>query len=313
MEGDSKLAFLRRSSDMEEEKDKGSLGSLIQHPKTDTSNNFVFTSELMSSLLRTYSYFLWCVPASAQSPSKSITDSAKTPYDDFNGSFSFVITMFGAPRVGKTFLCQRLQSVATDIKHRYLFKFSTMPPDVQVSIKVNTKDFNIGVYDSLGFTNPEMLNYVLKGQKDIGSSSEANFMKQELKVESEKSNKNKRINSEGFIVVFDVGDFKSFETACKMIEQIFEYFNFEPKTNLQCPVSIFLVGNKTDHGMRMVSENRVAFYLEQVYRQVTYFETSAKENKGVMKMFDEMCLKIEVQRMSFQSKLEREKSNSFWA
>jgi len=97
-------------------------------------------------------------------PSGGIQKAVKSPYSKFNGSFSFVITVLGTPLVGKSSLCQQLKSQCVDIQPKHLFRFISVQPEFQVSLTASNQTYNLGVYDSLGFDDVELLKYLLEGQ-----------------------------------------------------------------------------------------------------------------------------------------------------
>lgn len=59
-----------------------------------------------------------------------------------------------------------------------------------------------------------------------------------------KRKKKRKVNTEGYLVVFDVTDKKSFIKACELTEELFDYYRYDPDSGTECPVTVFLMGNK---------------------------------------------------------------------
>lgn len=90
--------------------------------------------------------------------------------------------------------------------------------------------------------------------------------------------------SQGAVVMYDVKSDESFAGVEVWIKELRE--------NVQGPLVIAIVGNKSDAEpeLRMVpTERGKAFALEQ---DCLFFETSAKNDTGIVELFQEMCQKI---------------------
>lgn len=77
----------------------------------------------------------------------SFTIEVKSPYENFNGTSPFVVTVLGPPQVGKTTLCNQFRNSFTNIHSKHLFKFSSIPPDIQVSCLIEGEELQLGVND----------------------------------------------------------------------------------------------------------------------------------------------------------------------
>ena len=83
--------------------------------------------------------------------------------------------------------------------------------------------------------------------------------------------------AEGFLIVFGVDSRKSFNLIDFWIESISENTDIKEKV-------LILVGNKIDIEKREITEDEAKEYAEK--KKMKYFETSAKENKGVTEVFN---------------------------
>mmetsp|Transcript_26295 Transcript_26295/g.37035 ORF Transcript_26295/g.37035 Transcript_26295/m.37035 type:complete len:328 (+) Transcript_26295:115-1098(+) len=305
-------------------------------------NNTKFTinevpNQNWNVLSKAYEYiFFWqylnlsmsnCLPQSSRVPGSP----TKSPYQNFNGSFSFVVTVVGAPQTGKTTLCNTLRGACRDVSNQKYFRFSTMPPEFQIELPKTSNNTNtpvLGIYDTIGFQNIDLLKYILEGQNvdekaylesdyesesgfDTSLDSIPEFSMKLINKDPKKKKRSKKINSEGFVVVFDITRYSTFEMACAIIDEIYEYFSFDPlESTGKAPVTIYLIGTKKDLvDQRQVGESQVKLYLEQLRGFVNYFEMSEKDTSGIQSMFGKMASQIEEQRNTFQASL---KGQSFW-
>jgi len=242
----------------------------------------------------------------------------KSPYDKFNGSFSFVVTVLGGPKVGKSTMCQKLKECenAVDARPRRLFSYSSVPPEIQVSITIpnpsqqnSTHKFDLGVYDSVGFTDVELLKYLLEGQ----SLKSDNSFEIRESPRVERTKRRKKIDSEAFIIMFDVQDLSSFELACSIVKELFHWLSFDPHSNARCPVTVFLVGSKIDCVGREVGIVDVRSFIDQQLGHVTYCEVSSlTDSKTILKMFSDLACKIQEQREAYYQLQQKIKRASFW-
>ena len=114
--------------------------------------------------------------------------------------------------------------------------------------------------------------------------------------------------AEGFLIVFGVDSRKSFNLIDFWIESISENTDIKEKV-------LILVGNKIDIEKREITEDEAKEYAEK--KKMKYFETSAKENKGVTEVFNEIFNdiyelnknKINEKKDNFQLKEEPVKKN----
>jgi GTPase SAR1 family protein len=269
------------------------------------------------SILPAYSFAAECLPnlRHLHTPTSSplLTRNASpllSPYDSFNGSHQYVVTLLGPSSSGKSTLCQQLKKNLVDITQKRLFRYSPMPPELQISLPVGDDAFTIGLYDSVGFKDPELLRYLLKGQK-IEQTTPDQKLSDSNSVSSPPPKKKKRIDSEGFIVLFDLSSLQSFEVACTLVTAIFDFFHFEPTTMTECPAVIYLVGNKKDLPSQ-VPTHRLTQFLAQTKGFVYYHEMSAAKDESVLPLMKALSLKIKEQRVSYQIKTEQTKRPTFW-
>ena len=85
-------------------------------------------------------------------------------------------------------------------------------------------------------------------------------------------------SSHGFIIVFDLSDKKSFERVTNWLTEIREQSSKIP---------IVLFGNKCDLDPKEVNENEIEALCQK--EGLTYFETSAKLNKGIQEGINKIC------------------------
>lgn len=67
------------------------------------------------------------------------------------GNTSYIITIVGSQKVGKSALCQQLKSFSEDIQSKRLFRNVGVQPDFQLRMKTNSNTYDLAIYDSLGF------------------------------------------------------------------------------------------------------------------------------------------------------------------
>lgn len=89
--------------------------------------------------------------------------------------------------------------------------------------------------------------------------------------------------SDGTIIVFDLGDKQSFYNVINWANQI--------KNSVSSKAPKFLIGNKCDDTENRVISREEAEKMAQDY-ELTYFETSAKNNYNIKEMFDSLILNI---------------------
>ena len=81
----------------------------------------------------------------------TLFSATKSPYDQFLGNSSYIITILGAQQVGKSAICQQLKLSCEDIQNRKLFRNIAVKPDFQLSFHSEAQKIDLGIYDSLGF------------------------------------------------------------------------------------------------------------------------------------------------------------------
>lgn len=112
-------------------------------------------------------------------------------------------------------MCQQLRKELLDVTDRKLFRRCPVPPELQVSLTIQNDTFNIGLYDSVGFTDPKLLIYTLKGQKKESRSPSydnlAAISIEEPEVPLTPRTKQKTIASEVFVIMFDLTSQESFD------------------------------------------------------------------------------------------------------
>ena len=89
--------------------------------------------------------------------------------------------------------------------------------------------------------------------------------------------------ADGYILVFDVGRKDTLQLINKWINYITEYVEVDKKV-------IIIIGNKIDIENREISEEEGKKFAQS--KKVKYFETSAKDNIGVEKAFNEIIKDI---------------------
>jgi len=269
------------------------------------------------SILPVYAFASECLPnlGHLHTPTTSplLTRNASpllSPYDSFNGSHQYVVTLLGPSSSGKSTMCQQLKKSLVDVSQRRLFRYSPMPPELQISLPVGDDAFTVGLYDSVGFKDTELLRYLLKGQK-IEQTTPDQKPSDSNSVLTPTPKKKKRIDSEGFIVLFDLSSLESFEVACTLVTAIFDFFHFEPTIMTECPAVIYLVGNKKDLPSQ-VPTHRLTQFLAQTKGFVYYHEMSAAKDENVLPLMKALSLKIKEQRVAYQIKTEQTKRPTFW-
>lgn len=91
-------------------------------------------------------------------------------------------------------------------------------------------------------------------------------------------------SSKAIVVVFDITNSDTFEGAKKWVEEIETHNN---------TAILFLVGNKVDlETNRKINYDTAKLYAIQ--HKVNYFECSAKLNKNIKELFNEVAMKIPV-------------------
>jgi len=192
------LAFLKDSSDTSNSNFSNGAGTETNNANKNGERSWVGRAFIKIFNINLFSISS-CVPSSQYTSSttyqfEKIT-TTKSPYDHFNGSFPYVITILGAPKVGKTMICKTLKSMHTDIHQRNLFKFSPMPPDVQISIHDTEekegqlpKQIDIGIYDTIGFHDADLIHYILEGQAIEDKQNLEKFESDEFTNEKDKLN-----------------------------------------------------------------------------------------------------------------------------
>jgi len=107
----------------------------------------------------------------------------------------------------------------------------------------------------------------------------------------------------GFVIVADISSNASFEAAYTLVERIFDRLQFDVSDSIICPVSIVIVGNKSDlrgDKREMPPEKELRDQIKAQYankanepsHNVTYVECSAQTNKGLEPIFAESLLRI---------------------
>lgn len=89
--------------------------------------------------------------------------------------------------------------------------------------------------------------------------------------------------SDGFLVVFDVNEVKTFEELDNWMKCIEDEVDIRTK-------AVILVGNKIDIGKRKVSEEDAKNYAEKY--KIKYYEASAKTGHNIKKIFEEVYNKV---------------------
>ena len=89
--------------------------------------------------------------------------------------------------------------------------------------------------------------------------------------------------ADGIFMIFSVDDKNSFEKAIKWIDFIDDYVNLEYKV-------LYLVGNKIDREERVVTKEEAEILAKS--KKIKYFETSARTQKGINEVFEEMFMDI---------------------
>ena len=160
---------------------------------------------------------------------------------------SFKIVMIGPAFSGKTSLVKRyiFQNFSDDYKVTVGFDFQTK------TFEMNNKIINLNIWDTAG--------------TEIFQSLTVSFYR----------------NSAAAIVVFDIGDQKSFDSLDTWID-FYRENQVKLKENKQL---IYLVGNKIDMDNRVISSEQAKYYMKSK-RLTNYFEVSAKRGDNVDNLFN---------------------------
>jgi len=85
--------------------------------------------------------------------------------------------------------------------------------------------------------------------------------------------------AQGSLIVFDLSRRRSYVSVPSFIELLWEHSGIIPS---------ILIGNKCDLAERAVSIEEAQKYADQVH--LTYYETSAKDNLNIFKIFEELAI-----------------------
>jgi len=242
-------------------------------------------------------------------------------------------------------------------------RFSAMPPDVRLTIKESfnsTKSSTSSVpplgskhyvfskekclvldfFDSIGISDIELLKYLLEGYKkkeedhgeNILDSDDESAPSEKLRKQSIENGKKRKksVNDkrhESFLVLFDVSNWKSFEMACALVHEIFEFFLPDPKIKFsqpldtnsipqelvskggvmaplkddintkqhtgKSPVLVYLLANKIDSEKREVSEHHIRLFVQRQQGFLKAFEISALNGTGIESMLLQLVLDLQ--------------------
>ena len=161
----------------------------------------------------------------------------------------FRLMLIGNSNVGKTSIIKRF------CKNKFINSFiSSVGIDFETKyVKIGDKTINLQIWDTAGQERYKVLA--------------KNYFNQ----------------SDGFIIVYDITDRKSFDDVANWIEQIKEYAGEYTKN--------IIVGNKLDlEKMRKVEKDE-GKELAEKYGYI-FFETSAQSGKNIDKAFDSLAKNI---------------------
>ena len=182
------------------------------------------------------------------------------------------VMLLGDSNVGKTSIIKRF------CKNEFTTSFiATIGVDFETKyIKINKKIINMQIWDTAGQERYKVLA------------------------------KNYYNQSDGFIIVYDITDIKTFNSVANWIEQIKEIANDNVKS--------ILIGNKSDLENSRVISTEEGRELAKKYN-IEFYETSAQKGNNIDKVFDSLAKKI-LQDPNFQrteseasSQLSRRKLN----
>ena len=163
-------------------------------------------------------------------------------------SLEYKVIMIGPSSSGKTSLVRRYMTKEFSEEYNV-----TVGLDYQVkTIQIEEKIINLSIWDTAG--------------TEIFQSLSRSYYRK----------------CHAAIVVFDINDEKSFESLGTWINYYRE--NKEPLMKDM----LYLVGNKIDIGMSVISDKKAEKYLEK-NNLIKYFKTSAKNGDNVDKLFEEIA------------------------
>ena len=163
-------------------------------------------------------------------------------------SFEYKVIMIGPAASGKTSLVRRY--ITKEFSEDY---YVTVGLDYQIKkIEIGEKIVNLNIWDTAG--------------TEIFQSLTRSYYRK----------------CHAAIVVFDINDEKSFESLGTWIK-----FYRENKEPLMKDM-LYLVGNKIDVGMNVISDKEAKKYLKENNLK-KYFKTSAKNGDNVDKLFEEIA------------------------
>ncbi len=100
-------------------------------------------------------------------------------------------------------------------------------------------------------------------------------------------------NADAALVVYDISDRDSFNSLSYWIESIKKYNSDN--------VIIYLIGNKSDLDLRIISKEEIDI-LKKSEQLESYYEVSAKLNKNIEEMFKSFCKDIYIKNKDFINK-----------
>ena len=153
--------------------------------------------------------------------------------------------MLGDSKVGKTSICNSYLNI--ELSNDYLLTIGKEKYDSKIKMK-NGEEIKLIIYDTAG--QEKYHSICLKALK----------------------------SAQGVVVVFDLGDRKSFEHVNTWLQEIKENYH---------KVLIVLFGNKCDIDEREVKTEEIQKFVKE--NNLTYYETSPKIKKGYSEGFEKLA------------------------
>ena len=190
----------------------------------------------------------------------------------------------------------------------------------------NEKKFNLSVIGDFAVGKSSLINRYVNNKFEINIMGTAglDMKKKVININNEQVKicifdsagqerfryiaKNQMKDADGILIIYDVTDRKSFNCAIKWLESI-----KKDKNELKFGINCVLIGNKIDLNNNIqVKKEEVLKIIENF--NVSFFETSAKENINVQEAFENIIYDfykktIEEEKKENEKKTDRKKTN----
>jgi small GTP-binding protein len=190
----------------------------------------------------------------------------------------------------------------------------------------NEKKFNLSVIGDFAVGKSSLINRYVNNKFEINIMGTAglDMKKKVININNEQVKicifdsagqerfryiaKNQMKDADGILIIYDVTDRKSFNCAIKWLESI-----KNDKNELKFGINCVLIGNKIDLNNNIqVKKEEVLKIIENF--NVSFFETSAKENINVQEAFENIIYDlykktVEEEKKENEKKTDRKKTN----